>query len=219
MRTAVIISTGGAVAQYVATRRRQFKESLAVFISDRNCRGLRVAEGLDVPSRVVEETAGKSVSDAMLDVLVEMRVDYAYVFYTRMLRGSLLSAYENRLVNFHPSLLPACPGLHGFEDSMRSGARVIGSTVHFIDSGCDTGPQIMQTMVPVAPGEAPSIIRHKIFLQQCRALAQTHEWLAKGKVSVVNGAVRVAGAQYDMGEFVPNLDAWSTTLDSGEENL
>jgi phosphoribosylglycinamide formyltransferase-1 len=215
VKTAVIISTGGAVVRHVAARHGPFRQSLAVFVSDRQCPGILLGQELGIPCRVVAQTGSKTISDAMLEVLAEFGVDYAYVFYTRLLRGPLLSKYEHRLVNFHPSLLPACPGMHGFDDSIRSGARVIGSTVHFIDDGCDTGPQIMQTILPLVPGDDPSAIRHRIFLQQCRALAQVHDWLAQGRIAIEAGAVRVAGAAFAIGEFLPNLDSPPFDIDPG----
>ncbi|MDA1381029.1 formyltransferase family protein [Plesiomonas shigelloides subsp. oncorhynchi] len=69
-------------------------------------------------------------------------------FYTRLLSDVFLKAHPHRVINFHPSILPACPGMDGFGDTLKSGALFIGSTVHFIDEGMDTGKPILQAAFP-----------------------------------------------------------------------
>jgi phosphoribosylglycinamide formyltransferase-1 len=80
-------------------------------------------------------------------------------------------------------LLPANPGLHGFEDSIKSGALIIGSTVHFINSGMDTGPQIMQAACSLHHGSINLVAqRHLVFAQQVASLIQVNSWLNEGRI-------------------------------------
>lgn len=80
------------------------------------------------------------------------------------------------MINFHPSILPACPGMDGFGDTLKSGALFIGSTVHFIDEGMDTGKPILQAAFPRNPGESITKLRHRVFLQQVISLLQVVDW-------------------------------------------
>ena len=212
MKTAILLSTSGSVVRSVAAQSAAFRESLSLFVSDRSCPGLQVGEELGVRTRILPAPDNLAFSDALLAALTEATIEYVYVFYTRVLCGELLQRFADRLVNFHPSLLPACPGLDGFGDSLSSGAIVIGSTVHFIDSRTDAGPQIMQSFLPVAPGAPRDSLRHQLFAQQCRCLIQVHEWLLAGRLQIEDSRVTVRDGFYAPGEFVPNLDS-SIALD------
>ena len=205
MRVAVLTSTGGSVVRAAASHCEILRRSLAMFVGDRECEGLELGRHLGLPTVILAH--GREFSDELVEEFRRNRIDYAYVFFTRLLYGALLQEYRGRLVNFHPSLLPASPGLDGFGDSLRSHAIVIGSTVHFIDESVDGGPQILQTVLPVIPGQSKSQLRHGIFIQQCRSIIQVHEWLADGRVSMPAERVHVRGSRYEAGEFIPGLDS------------
>ena len=216
-RYALIASTSASVmrAVYARTYREQFKVDLVIV--DRSCGAELFAEEQGVPCiRLPDGLSAEERSDAICDQLLNAQIDFAYIFFTRLLKGRLLDTYSRRLINFHPSLLPACPGLHGFEDSLKSGALVIGSTVHFVDEGMDTGPQIMQAACPVDQTRFdPTKQRHTIFSQQVACLLQVHTWLNSGRIAIASDADHVTIEQANhtfLNGFIPDLDAQANSI-------
>lgn len=88
------------------------------------------------------------LSNNLLQVLREYEIDYCFSFGAHILKGKLLEEYENRIINFHPSLLPAYPGIKSIDRAIADKVNLLGNTVHFIDAGMDTGPIIMQSVIP-----------------------------------------------------------------------
>lgn len=100
--------------------------------------------------------------------------------YLRIIGPTLLQAYPQRIINLHPSLLPAFKGLHGISDAFFAGVKETGVTVHFIDEGLDTGPIIAQEKVAIAPGETLESLEEKIHQVEHQLYPQVLEKLAKG---------------------------------------
>ena len=86
--------------------------------------------------------------------------------FMMILKRSLLAAYPRRIVNIHPSLLPAFPGLDAWGQALRAGVKVTGCTVHYVDAGVDTGPIILQRSVPVLEGDTPETLHARIQEQE-----------------------------------------------------
>ena len=82
--------------------------------------------------------------------------------FMRMVKETLLRSYAGRIINIHPSLLPAFPGLEAWKQALAHGVKVTGCTVHFVDGGMDTGPIILQEAVPVLPGDTPETLHARI---------------------------------------------------------
>jgi phosphoribosylglycinamide formyltransferase-1 len=98
--------------------------------------------------------------------------------------------------------------MHGFQDSVASRAHFLGSTVHFVDEGVDSGPPILQGVIPYDPHRDVKAHRHLVFLQQCKSLLQVVAWIAAGRLARnEDGRVLVRDARYAFSEFVPNLDS------------
>ncbi|WPL18307.1 Phosphoribosylglycinamide formyltransferase [Thiorhodovibrio winogradskyi] len=173
MRFALLSSTNASVVRkvFALTNRNEFNIDLV--ISDRNCGALELAKENGIDFFVTESISGIFLSNEILKELDHKEIDYVYVFFTKILCGNLINNYKEKLINFHPSILPACPGLNGFENTISSGALIAGSTVHFIDSGVDTGKIILQTITSTL-GKTKSQIRHEIFAQQCASLLDVH---------------------------------------------
>jgi phosphoribosylglycinamide formyltransferase-1 len=106
------------------------------------------------------------------------------------------------VVNIHPSLLPAFPGVDAQRQALSYGAKVTGCTVHFVDAGTDTGPIIAQSAVPILDGDDEATLRARLLEQEHRLLVEVLRWIAAGRVELVAGrdggrprvAVRGAGA-------------------------
>lgn len=91
-----------------------------------------------------------SFSNFLLESLCNSLVDYCFSFGSHILSGALLEKYKNRIINFHPALLPMFPGIKAIDQASAYGnVLLVGNTAHFIDSGVDTGPIIMQSVIPI----------------------------------------------------------------------
>lgn len=205
MRVAIVASTAGSVYR-TASALSFVRDRVAIVMSDRACGALEAAEHLGHPTMLIPHPGGPAFSDAVLQAARDQAIDLIVSFYTRLFVGPLLEAYEGRIVNFHPSILPAAPGRDGFGDTVRFGARFIGSTVHLVDAGMDTGRPLLQASWPNDPDLPLAERRHRVFVQQCKSLVQIIRWFDEGRVLYDGADLRVAGARFDLSEFSPNLD-------------
>jgi phosphoribosylglycinamide formyltransferase-1 len=110
----------------------------------------------------------------------------------RVLTGAFLDAFPLRVINIHPALLPAFPGMHSQKQAIDYGVKLAGCTVHFVDKGTDTGPIIAQAAVPVLPGDDEDSLGKRILGEEHRLLPAVVRALACGQVSVDGRRVRVA---------------------------
>lgn len=115
--------------------------------------------------------------------------------FMRILSAPFLSAFPNRILNIHPALLPAFPGLHAQERAFRRGVRFTGATVHIVDPGVDAGPIVLQAVVPVLPGDTAERLRLRILEEEHRIYPKAVEWFARGRIRVAGGRVEVKGGK------------------------
>ncbi|HMP74235.1 MAG TPA: phosphoribosylglycinamide formyltransferase [Kiritimatiellia bacterium] len=102
--------------------------------------------------------------------------------FMRMVKPPLLAAFPTRVLNIHPSLLPAFPGLAAWKQACDYGAKITGCTVHFVDAGMDTGPIILQKSVPVLPGDSPETLHARILEQEHLAYPEALRALAENRI-------------------------------------
>lgn len=88
-----------------------------------------------------------SISKCFLEYLLEYNIDYVFCFGDKILKGDILRFYKNKIINFHPSLLPSFKGLNAIDKALNSNVKILGNTAHFIDEGVDSGPIIMQSLI------------------------------------------------------------------------
>ncbi len=86
--------------------------------------------------------------------------------FMRIIKAELLRTFQGRIINIHPSLLPAFPGLHAWKQALDNGTKVAGCTVHYVDAGTDTGPIIVQKTVPVMEDDTPESLHARIQVQE-----------------------------------------------------
>ncbi|MFU8855613.1 MAG: phosphoribosylglycinamide formyltransferase [Deferrisomatales bacterium] len=111
--------------------------------------------------------------------------------YMRLVGPVLLRAFPGRVLNIHPALLPAFPGLHVHAQVLAHGAKFSGCTVHFVDEGTDTGPIILQAVVPVRDDDTPEALAARILREEHRIYPQALQYLAEGRLRVEGRRVRV----------------------------
>jgi phosphoribosylglycinamide formyltransferase-1 len=114
--------------------------------------------------------------------------------FMRILTEGFVRHYEGRLVNIHPSLLPAFPGLNTHERALEAGCKVAGATVHLVTPELDHGPIIAQAVVPVLPDDTPGTLAERVLEQEHQIYPRAVRWLVEGALSVSNsGIVTVQG--------------------------
>jgi phosphoribosylglycinamide formyltransferase 1 len=104
--------------------------------------------------------------------------------FMRLLTPVLLDAFPMRIVNVHPALLPAFPGVRGQRQALDYGVRVTGCTVHFVDRGTDTGPIIAQATVPVHDDDDEATLTARILEKEHELLPRVIQWIAEGRVTL-----------------------------------
>lgn len=125
--------------------------------------------------------------------------------FMRVLTGAFLDAFPLRVLNIHPALLPAFPGVHAQKQAIDYGVKLAGCTVHFVDKGTDTGPIIAQAAVPVLPGDDEASLGKRILGEEHRLLPAVVRAVASGQVSVEGRHVRVSPPSGLAGAYLRSL--------------
>ena len=155
-------------------------------------RALERAETASVPARVIShrDYADRATFDrALVGALCDAGVTHVVLAgFMRVLTSVFLDAYPWRVINIHPALLPAFPGVHAQRQALAYGVKVAGCTVHFVDAGTDTGPIIAQAAVPVLEGDTEETLRARILREEHRLLVAAVAAIAEGDLEVVPGS-------------------------------
>lgn len=197
----VVVSTAGSVLEKVLSV-SGIKEQIYMIVSDRECTALNIAKKHKIKSAIFPSETGEDFSQQLIEFFKEKNVDYFLSFYTRMFSLQFINCYRYKILNFHPSILPACPGLDGYGDTLRSGCKFIGSTLHYVDEGIDSGLPLIQSCYPYNPLKSIQENRHIVFVQQCKIFLQFIALYRDKRIKDTN----VINASYEFSEFIPNLD-------------
>lgn len=198
----IIASTSGSVLSKVLEL-EQIRSSIYMVISDQDCGAIEVAKKLNIQNHIIPCSSGKEFSSNLVSFFKNEDIDIFISFYTRIFSSIFLNKYPNKVFNFHPSLLPACKGKDGFGQTVRSGSKFMGSTLHIVDEGIDTGKPVIQSIHPIMPSLTFDENRHIIFIQQCKIFIQFILWLNQNRV--INGDIK--DGSYRLEEFIPNLES------------
>jgi phosphoribosylglycinamide formyltransferase-1 len=132
---------------------------------------------------------------ALVEALRAHQVDLVVLAgFMRVLSGELLDAFPGRVINIHPALLPAFPGVHGVKQAYDAAVKIAGCTVHFVDRGVDTGPIIAQAAVQLQDDDDDEALRARILAEEHRLLPAVVRAIAERRVVVEGRRVRVLGA-------------------------
>ncbi|MHB8843502.1 MAG: phosphoribosylglycinamide formyltransferase [Nitrospirota bacterium] len=124
--------------------------------------------------------------------------------FMRIITPTLLRAFPNRVLNIHPALLPAFPGLHVQKAALEHGVKFSGCTVHFVDEGMDTGPVIIQAVVPVLDGDTEDTLSARILKQEHVVYSRAIQLYAEGRLRIEGRRVLVSGGRTVTDEFLIN---------------
>jgi phosphoribosylglycinamide formyltransferase 1 len=181
---------------------------IAAVISNRaDAQGLLYAAERGIATAVVDHTlfATREAFDAQLALKIdEKQPDFVVLAgFMRVLTPAFVDKYRGRLINIHPSLLPAFPGLHTHERALQTGVKVHGCTVHFVTPELDHGPIIIQAAVPVLPNDDAVTLAARVLRQEHIVYPRALRWLIEGKVSLGAGQrVSYSGTALDGGTLI-----------------
>ncbi|MBA4495484.1 phosphoribosylglycinamide formyltransferase [Paenactinomyces guangxiensis] len=189
MSIAVFASGNGSNFQVLAERSRsqQWPEPVSLLICDRpGAKVLERAEQLDVPSAsfIPKHYSGKAeYEQEILELLLRKQIKWIVLAgYMRLIGPTLLTAYSGRIVNIHPSLLPAFPGKNAIKQAFHYPVKVSGVTVHFVDEGIDTGPIIAQVPVQIDETDTLESFAAKIHRAEHQLYPKVVRDLITGKI-------------------------------------
>jgi phosphoribosylglycinamide formyltransferase-1 len=187
----VLVSGTGSNLQALldAVAQKKLDARVAVVVSNvPGAGGLERARDAGVEAVVVDHKAyadRRAFDAAVVEVLRARGVEVVVLAgFMRLVTDALLGAFPMRVVNVHPSLLPAFPGVHSQQQAFDYGVRIAGCTVHLVDGGTDTGPILAQAAVPVEEGDDAESLRLRILAREHELLPQVLQWMAEGRVSV-----------------------------------
>ncbi len=201
LKVAVLVSGGGtnlqAIIDAIDNKVITDTEIVAVISNNKNAFALERAKKVGIAAEVVspKDYAGRArFNEALLAKLQETGADLIVLAgYLVVIPEIVIDAYPNKIVNIHPSLIPAfCGtgyyGLKVHEAALARGVKVVGATVHFVDKGTDTGPIIMQKAVAVQNGDTPKVLQQRVMEQaEWKLLPAVIDKIAHGKVHVEDG--------------------------------
>ena len=201
LRIAVLVSGGGtnlqAIIDAIAAGKITDTEIAAVISNNRNAYALERAKQAGIKDIVASPKDFETrdvFNENLLKILQEVNPDLIVLAgYLVVIPEIVIDAFENRIINIHPSLIPAfCGtgyyGLKVHEAALKRGVKVVGATVHFVDKGTDTGPIIMQKAVAVQNGDTPKVLQQRVMEQaEWNILPAAIDKIAHGKVRIEDG--------------------------------
>jgi phosphoribosylglycinamide formyltransferase-1 len=169
---------------------------IVIVLSDVETAGILAgARERNIPARFIPPGKFRTKLDeeaerAFVEALKSANVDLVVLAgFMRVLKGDFLRAFEGRIVNIHPSLLPSFPGLEAWKQALDHGVKVTGCTVHFVDAGVDAGPIIGQQPVPVLDNDTPETLHQRIHAAEHKLYPECVAAIARGEISVVGRRV------------------------------
>jgi phosphoribosylglycinamide formyltransferase-1 len=183
-----------AIAEACASKK--MSAEIALVLSDVESAGIlahareRKLAAKFIPPGKFRTKLDEDAERAFVGALQEAKVDLVVLAgFMRVLKGDFLRAFENRIVNIHPSLLPSFPGLEAWKQALDHGVKVTGCTVHFVDAGVDAGPIIGQQTVPVLDNDTPDSLLQRIHGAEHELYPKCVAAIARGDISIVGRRV------------------------------
>lgn len=200
LRVAVLISGRGSNLQAIIDAAGESGspfELCAVISNQPRAPGLDRARRANIATRVVDHKsfASRDNFDAALARVIDAYRPGLVVLagFMRVLTAGFVEHYDGRLINIHPSLLPAFPGLDTHQRAIASGASEHGASVHFVTTGLDSGPLIIQARVPILTGDDADTLAARVLEQEHRILPTAIRWFAEGRLTIEGDRVMLDG--------------------------
>jgi phosphoribosylglycinamide formyltransferase-1 len=190
MRLGILISGRGSNFEAIANAiaRRKLDAEIAIVISNRaNAGGLDIARERGIPLRVIESRGmeREAYDKIVIEELRTHDVDLVCLAgFMRLLSASFILAFPNRVLNIHPSLLPAFPGLDAQRQALEYGVKITGCTVHLVDEFLDSGPILVQSAVPVLDNDTVDTLSARILTQEHAIYAKAIQLMVERRITL-----------------------------------
>ncbi len=199
LRIGVLASGSGTNLQAIIDRCQDgsLEAEIAIVITNNPGAGaLERADKAGIPTLCINHRDFSQREDfdhAVVKALQETRVDLVVLAgFMRIITQTFIDAFPERVINIHPALLPAFPGMHVQQQAIDYGARFSGCTVHMVDGGVDTGPVIIQAVVPILPDDTADTLAARILEQEHKIYPRAIQLIAQGRVQVKGRQVTIA---------------------------
>ena len=176
--------------------KEEYPAEIALLVTDNPDAGaLQIAEDLNIEKAVVDCGSRRGSmtpqsSEKICSLFLERGVGLVCLAgFMRIVKGRLLNEYSLKMINIHPALLPSFKGLHGQRQALEYGVRYSGCTVHFVDEGIDTGPIIIQKVVPVLQDDTEETLSARILEQEHRAYPEAVKLFAEDRLDIIGRRV------------------------------
>lgn len=186
LRVVVLASGSGTLFQALIDNKDSLGIDLVGLITDGNVQAVERATSAHIPVAIVGMTADRVEWDGYLSQAIESFAPDLIVSagFMRVIGPKTLAQFEGRIINTHPALLPAFPGAHAVRDALEANVDVTGTTVHFVDSGVDTGEIIEQREVAVLDSDDEATLHERIKVVERELLVETVGKFARGELKV-----------------------------------
>ena len=200
LKLAVLISGCGTNLQALidACAADDYPARIVLVVSNQpGAKGLDRARAAKIPSKVIDHhdyPSREAFDAALAEAIRESGADLVCLAgFMRVVANEFVHQWRDRLINIHPSLLPAFPGLNTHARALEAGVRFSGCTVHFARTELDAGPIIGQAVVPVLPGDTPDSLADRVLEAEHRIYPMAVRLIAEGRVRVTNETVQISG--------------------------
>jgi phosphoribosylglycinamide formyltransferase-1 len=189
-RIGILLSGRGSNFEALARNARSGKlgcEIAYVFSNKPEAPGLHLARELGLPNgHLPSAGTDRAVFDGRVaKILHAKKVDWVCLAgYMRLLSGAFISQFAGRILNIHPSLLPAFPGLDAQHQALHHGAKITGCTVHLVDENLDSGPIVLQAAVPVRDDDTVETLSARILVEEHRIYSEALAWMLQGNYRI-----------------------------------
>lgn len=188
-------------------------------ITDKNCYALKRAEISGIPTLFLDR---KSIGDLEFQKSIYYTIhgynpDIIIMTFDSLLNKKIVEKFGNKIINVHPALLPAFKGFNGIDNTLKSGVRYGGATIHFIDKNMDEGVIIAQTVLPIPPDIAKEVYGTNIFKEIVKMLHQVVYWMLSNDIQFLEGRINIRDGDYSSYPICPSGNIINTYTE--DENL
>ena len=185
-----------------AIKRKKIPINPAIVISNNpNAKGLKIAQKLGVKTEVIESKGFKGsrwqydqkiISTLAKNGVTQKNGLVCLAGFMRIISPEFVKKYKNKIINIHPALLPSFPGLDAQKQAVEYGAKYSGCTVHFVDTGVDSGPIILQKMVKVLDNDTEKTLAKRILQKEHQAYPEAVRLFAENKIKISGRKIKIS---------------------------
>jgi len=190
-RVVVLASGSGSLFQALIDSQADLGVEIIALVVDKDVPAVQRAQSASISVIEVPMLRDRDQWDQVIEsVLSDLGADLVIsAGFMRVLGANVVTAFSGRLINTHPALLPEFPGAHAVRDALAAGVTKTGTTVHFVDSGVDTGPIISQREVEILPDDTEESLHERIKVVERELLVETVRKIVTRKISLIDGKV------------------------------